>query len=363
VSLEQPTPSPAVKPIDYSALTEPITSAQVADFRRQAKASGLVSGSANVISIASIVLLSVFGLFFVLFAGGALITFAVNSITFGLQGGSAFGLVIPLLVVVGFAFVVVTQVRRVTGAGGPWRRMYRLSGFAAANGLGYLPKSGDPGFGGMIFGQGDNRGCSDRVFRNGGRRIDIANYSWTTGSGRDRTTHAWGYLALQLDRRLPNMVLDAKSNNTLFGSDLPISFARDQKLSLEGDFDRYFTLYCPKEYERDALYVFTPDLMALLIDNSAQFDVEIVDDWMFLYSNTPLNIVDAATMNHLFRIVDTVGTKTLGQTERYSDDRVGSAGANMVAPQGRRLRHGVPIAGIVVIVAFAAFWLWSVFAH
>ena len=39
---------------------------------------------------------------------------------------------------------------------------------------------------------------------------------------------------------------------------------RTQVLSLEGDFDRYFTLYCPKEYERDALYVFTPDLMALL---------------------------------------------------------------------------------------------------
>lgn len=52
-------------------------------------------------------------------------------------------------------------------------------------------------------------------------------------------------------------------------------FARDQVLSLEGDFDRYFTPYCPKQYERDALSVFTPDLMALCIDEAAPFDIEI----------------------------------------------------------------------------------------
>jgi hypothetical protein len=359
VSLDQPTPPPAVTPINYSALTEPITSAQVADFRRQARASGLVSSAVNVQTVVTAAFLVLFGLFFVVVFGGVFGSLFAR----GIGGGDPLGLVFPVVFVGVFALVVVAFVRGIRGAGGRWQRMYRLSGFAAANGLGYLPRSGDPGFGGMIFGHGDNRGCSDRVFRNGDRRLDIANYQWTTGSGRDRTTHVWGYLALQLERRLPNMVLDAKSNNSLFGSDLPVSFARDQKLSLEGDFDRYFTLYCPKEYETDALYVFTPDLMALLIDNSAQFDVEIVDDWMFLYSNKPLNLADAATMNHLFRIVDTVGAKTLGQTERYSDDRIGSAGADMVAPQGRRLRHGVPIAGIVVIAAISAFWIWSFFGH
>ena len=261
-----------MKPIDYSALTEPVTTAQVADFRRQARASGLVSGAVNVQTVLTAVFLVVFGVIFLAVFGGVFVSLFAG----GIGGGDPFGLVFPLVFVAIFAVVVVAFVRGVRGAGGRWQRMYRLSGFAAANGLGYLPASGDPQFGGMIFGKGDARTCTDRLFRNGPLRIDISNYSWTTGSGRDRTTHVWGYLALQLERRLPNMVLDAKANNSLFGSDLPISFARDQKLSLEGDFDRYFTLYCPKEYERDALYVFTPDLMALLIDNTAQFDVEIV---------------------------------------------------------------------------------------
>ena len=347
-------------PINYSALSEPITPAQVAQFKTQARASGLVSNSVNVSGIITAVFLGIFGVFFLVFFGGAFLTVFVGGLS---NGGSPFALVVPIVIIAIFVLVVVSFVRRVTRGGGPWQRMYRLSGFAAANGLGYLPSSGDPQFGGMIFGKGDARTCTDRLFCNGPRRIDIANYSYSTGSGRDRATHNWGYLAIHLDRRLPNMVLDAKANNSLFGSDLPVSLARNQKLSLEGDFDKYFTLYCPQEYERDALYVFTPDLMALLIDNTAQFDVEIVDDWMFVYSNTALNLVDPATMNHLFRIIDTVGAKTLGQTERYSDDRIASAGANMVAPQGRRLRQGVPIAGVVVIVVFAAVWLWGVFGH
>ncbi|GAA1220365.1 hypothetical protein GCM10009655_19930 [Rhodoglobus aureus] len=54
------------------------------------------------------------------------------------------------------------------------------------------------------------------------------------------------------------MVLDARANNQLFGfSNLPKSFARDQVLKLEGDFNEHFTLYSPRHYERDALYVFT----------------------------------------------------------------------------------------------------------
>ena len=82
---------------------------------------------------------------------------------------------------------------------------------------------------------------------------------------------------------LPHIVLDSTGNNSVFGSNLPVTFDADQLLGLEGDFDRHFSLYCPADYERDALYLFTPDIMARFIDNAAVLDVEIVDDWLFLY--------------------------------------------------------------------------------
>ncbi len=135
--------------------------------------------------------------------------------------------------------------------------------------------------------------------------------------------------------------------------------ARDQVLPLEGDFDKHFTLYCPQEYEQDALYIFTPDLMALLIDEAAPFDVELVDQWMFVYSAKPFAMTDPAVLQRLFTIADTVGAKALDQTEHYADDRVGDGAANIVAPQGARLKRGVSTLGIVIIAALIAFWGWN----
>lgn len=79
--------------------------------------------------------------------------------------------------------------------------------------------------------------------------------------GNHRVAHKpFGYIRFKLPRRLPNMVLDANFNNSAFKTTMPSTVRSDQKLSLEGDFDKYYTLYVPKQYETDALYVFTPIL-------------------------------------------------------------------------------------------------------
>ena len=101
-------------------------------------------------------------------------------------------------------------------------------------------------------------------------------------------------------------------------TNLPAVFSHDQVLSLE----------------RDALCVFTPDLMALLIDGASPFDVEIVDRWMLVYSARPFPLADLAAHQRLLRIVSTTGAKTLAQTNRHVDERVGAFAANLVAPQG-----------------------------
>src|SRR6185437_14086794 len=118
---------------------------------------------------------------------------------------------------------------------------------------------------------------------------------------RSRIAVRWSYVAIRLDRKLPHMLLIAKENQGIGGSDLPATYGSDQILSLEGDFDRYFTLYCPKKHETDALYVFTPDLMALLIDEARFFDVEIVDDWMFVVMRKTLPVA-ASTYERLLTI-------------------------------------------------------------
>lgn len=103
--------------------------------------------------------------------------------------------------------------------------------------------------------------------------------------------------------------------------------------------------------------------MALLIDEAAPFDVEIVDRWMFVYSSRPFPVADAATYQRLLGIVSTVGAKMLSQTDRYVDERIGEFSANMVAPQGQRLRRGVSVVGIVAIAGFALLWMTSLLSR
>jgi len=343
--------------LDLAPLTRPLPPSAVQAYRDAARRLGAPWAQANASQILGIAFGALGGAIAVIVFGGLAASTTLGAIRDGSPVGVVFGLFfigVPVL-----AAVVV--VRRLLRSGGRWGRWARIAAFAEANGLDFAPQARVPGYPGLIFGLGSDRTVGEHVSTRSGRFIDMGGYEYTTGSGKNRTTHHWSFLAIRLDRRLPNIVLDSRQNNGVLGAtNLPVALARDQVLHLEGDFDRYFTLYCPKDYETDALYVFTPDLMALLIDEAAPFDVEIVDDWFFAYSSRALDMAEPATYRRLFRIVDTVGAKAAHQTERYRDDRVaGAIAANVVAPQGARLRHGASIGAVVGIVVVIAWIGWS----
>ena len=349
----------AAHPVDYSPLLTTPTPQEVAEFKRQAKESGAPWATVSVGQILIAVLaLTVLALVMVPVVGGMILT-AVTAID-----RNPISVIVVVVFAGIFGLIGYAVLRVVVTGSGRWGTWLKLDRFARANGFVFSPASASPSYPGAIFQIGDSRKATDHFRTAQGRFLDFGNYQYTTGSGKNRTTRTWGFLAIKLDRRLPHMVLDSKANNGLFGgSNLPATFAKDQVLSLEGDFDRYFTLYCPKEYERDALYVFTPDLMALLIDEASPFDVEIVDDWMFVYSQRPFPAGQPAVYQRLLRIVETVGAKTLTQTDRYQDDRAAQPfAANVVAPEGARLKRTASVGAIVLIVLGALIWGWSFFA-
>lgn len=169
-----------------------------------------------------------------------------------------------------------------------------------------------------------------------------------------------GYLAITLPRRVPHMVLDARSNDRGPFSSLLRRPAASQHLSLEGDFDTRFRLYVPSGYERDALYVFTPDLMALMIDEAGDLDVELRDDQLIVYRPGGFDLTDPSVWQRFARIRATVGAKTWNRTDLYSDERATPElhfdDAGTVAAEGTRLRGRSPrmlwvvIAGVVLFV-------------
>lgn len=360
-------------PFDPAPLTEPVDRAAARAFSAQLRREGRLSGR-----LVSIIGLVIVGVAFLLVA---VPVFGLIVASFVTRDGSG---PIPLLVLVFFLAVAVFIGGAIMrGLGGAAVRRYRLDRFARANGMTWHPGFANPPLPGMIFGLGHSRETSDLVRGERPRAVEIGNFSYETGSGKNKQTHRWGYVALRLDTPLPHIVLDAVGNNGLFGgTNLPVSFGPRQRLRLEGDFDRHFALYCPEGYERDALYLFTPDVMARFIDSAAALDVEIVDDWLFLYSRRELSTLDPAVWEWLFVTVDAIDDK-LAQWARWRDERLSAAASSAaptvpvdagvphpaaplltppprgVAVSGRRLKRRFSWVTVVVAVAIGGWWVFT----
>ncbi|WP_442574290.1 hypothetical protein ACSBPH_10520 [Microbacterium sp. F51-2R] len=388
-------------PFDARPLTEPVDPGAVRAHVQRLRASGRtprVFGSAS--SVVAIIVV----VFVVAIVGGSFVMVFVSVIASVISSAGATGwgagliAVVPLVIVAGLLALAVFGV--IVGTRRQHERWYRLDRFARANAMSYMPVLAAPPLPGMIFGIGSAREARDLVRGEKPRFVEFANYRYTTGSGKNKTTHRWGYVAVKLDVPLPNIVLDATGNDSFLGSNLPASFDRAQRQHLEGDFDEHFALYCPEGYERDALYLFTPDIMARFIDNAAALDVEIVDDWLFLYARRDFSTLDPATWAWLFSVVGALLDK-LAQWARWRDDRlraqgtpwvtdaaaavdgpslpsrgstpgVAAAGSTPfaapaallrpppgVAPQGRRLNRRVSWVTIVAMVLVIGFWILS----
>ncbi len=368
------TPAPQLS-FDASALTEPVDPRAVSAFAAELRARR-TSGP----PFAAIISVLALGI------AGIIIVPVFSSLAAGVAQAGHFSAVVflPLILFVGIAVVL----GGIAWAG--WRSArvtrYRLNRFAQANGMSYEERIADPPLPGMIFSLGSGRLSTDLLRGTQPRFVEFGNYQYTVKSGKNSTTYRWGYVAVKLDVPLPNIVLDATGNNG-FGSNLPAAFDKEQRLSLEGDFDQHFTLYCPAGYERDALYLFTPDIMARFIDNAAELDVEIVDDWLFLYTRRKVSTLDPATWAWLFGTVGALIAK-FDQWARWRDERLlaenpgtpapalvdaASAAERLpfappaglltpppgVAHEGRRLKRRVQWLPIVFIVIIGAYWIWS----
>lgn len=296
------------------------------------------------------------------------------------QGPSSMGVVFTLVSVAMIAGGVLILAKRGDSAAD----QYRLDRFASANGMSFHPGYNDPQLPGVLFTVGRDRQSSQLVRGEEPRFVEFGNFQYTTGSGKSEQTHHWGYIAVRLDAPLPNIVLDAEGNNGLFGSNLPVRLDKSQRLGLEGDFDQYFSLYCPQGYETDALYLFTPDIMQRFMNRAAQLDVEIVDDWLFFYSGAPLSTLDADRWRWEFSVVGAMLDK-IARWSRWRDERLRIASTppvsgvqpaladpqNLrppegVAEPGRRLkRRGIAwvtiVVGVVVLLQVVGFVVDAIF--
>jgi len=303
---------PGIRPFDARALLDPLDPAAAKAFTARLRQERRISDGGKVAAmIVYIVML-------VLIGGFALVGLVLLAVFASVlkEGAIFIGILFgfPALLCVGViiaAFFFGLRGERIAQ-----ERRWRLARFAQAVSMEYVPTISEPPLPGSVFQRGSGRTAVDVLRGREPRFVEVGNYHYTVSNGKNQTTVRWGYIAIKLNVPLPHIVLDASGNNISLGT-----FDRDQHLSLEGDFDRYFRLYCPQGYERDALYLFTPDVMARFIDNAAVFDVEIIDDWLFLYSSDDMSTLDPGRWAWTFSLLSALLDK-LAQWERWRDDRL-----------------------------------------
>lgn len=223
------------------------------------------------------------------------------------------------------------------------KRYIRLERFATENNMVYIPKINHPGHTGVLFLKemklskrttvsplvtNVNNDIVNDVFQSTqGIQFEIGSYAAFESGGHltlmtaTQNGSPYTYICIQLTKQLPHILLDNKANDAGFikkYSNTALTFNKDQVLSLEGDFDRYFTLYAPKGFEQDALYIFTPDFMQLLVDRIKDADVELIGDRLYVYKRgyMPLN---ETGITPILELIDLIGTKAIAQTKNYSD--------------------------------------------
>lgn len=317
--------------LDFSTLSTPVTRAEIDEYRLEREGKNKLTFASYLVGA--------------IVAGGLVCSFVWLA-----PGGYApFA---ALVVVMGVACLLALAAYR--GVVSNYGKKIRLNRLAESNGLRYKHDERNiDGYAGLIFGAGHSKVIHDVLVAADG--TEMGNYTYVTGGGKSRSTHNRGFIKIKLPRRLPHMVLDAKHNNFWALSNLPAIFDKSQVLSLEGDFNNYYTLYAPKQYERDALYVFTPDVMAAFVDRGAKYDAEVIDDYLYIYHSVHFQLDSEDELLSLQAIVNTLGNEMQQQTQRYQDERVTAAKANVVAHEGARLKRGVNYI-VVAIVATLFFY-------
>lgn len=246
----------------------------------------------------------------------AIVAFSVLPVGFGLQGPalllSQLGTVLAGAVLVASSTTAIRRHRR---------RRAILAEIAESLGWTYRPDIGDRIWGGSIDEQIDRgeRTAQDHLDAlHGEIPFDSVERTFVVGDREGATMHTVRAVRIPLPAEAPRITLRSRRGGGAL-SVLPRRPTGRSELRLEGDFSDVFEVSTPAGYETDALYVLTPDLMALLLDESADLDLEIVDSTLHVYLPA-VDLTDSAELRRFLTVITALHDRFGRRTFLYRDE-------------------------------------------
>ena len=178
--------------------------------------------------------------------------------------------------------------------------------------------------------------------------------------GQERATiqRPFAFVELPLPSSVPHIVLANRRRSVIPTLGLGRGAAR---MDLEGDFAQTFRLIVPEGYQQDALYIFTPDLMARVLDLGSGAEIELVSDRLYVYLPGSTRFDRAHTMAAVMTLAEDFHRRFAARTALYRDDDAGEIAARAgvaVGLRGQRLGgRGVSVlavAGTAAVLLLSA---------
>lgn len=170
--------------------------------------------------------------------------------------------------------------------------------FGASIGFDYAETSTMESVNGKLFQTGHSQSLFDVLSgTQDNLPMRIFSFRFTIGYGKNSHTYSYTVFEVTLNNPVPNILLFSNEQTTAVSD----WFSGDETVQLEGDFNKYFKLRVPKGREQEAYQIFTPDVMADLIDRARDFSFEFSGNHLYIYA--PKVITKRDELQNMFNLV------------------------------------------------------------
>lgn len=237
-------------------------------------------------------------------------------------------------------------------------RWYRLSRFAAANDLGYLPSAQNPKLPASLVQRGGS--MVDSLSSASPLTFLASNYSYETTTARTRMQHTACFIAFESPAGVPPMTLVTRAGDVWGQPAVPPREQRELKLAADGK--EHFRVYCEPQHEAAVRQLLTPEARAVVGELAGRCDIEITAGQIFIIARHQLSLTEPAFWNwlsDLSQLVDAVWSLPARQPageERaeWDSHRIERASLFTPARSGKSFAIGCLIPAAIGFVAAAA---------
>ena len=128
----------------------------------------------------------------------------------------------------------------------------------------------------IMFRQGHTRSVQHSVmFGEGNNQTKIFRYSFSIGAGKSKTTYTYTVFTQTFERSVPHLYLNYRRDG--YGVSIGDS------ISLPSEFEKEFDISIPKGYHIEALQIFTPEILATILDLGIKVDIELVGNQIYFF--------------------------------------------------------------------------------